>query len=143
MVWVFYLIEKKVHFCSGKSQGIFFNLSYHSNLNYDTLAFQTTNLGGLDNHLQVSTACGRSHFRIKPKFNKDCVKISCYNLSNFPINKPSKSVTVRSVHHLKWFSFTWRAPTARCSHCHIEMADADQSVVCLMSCQDSMMGRRI
>ena len=35
----------------------FSTITYQFNLNYGRLVLQTTNLDGLDNHLQVSTAC--------------------------------------------------------------------------------------
>ena len=38
-----------------------FNLTYHSNQNYERLAFQITNLESLDNYPWVSTACRCPH----------------------------------------------------------------------------------
>ena len=40
----------------------FSTITYHSNLNYDRLVFETTHLDGLDNCPQVSTACGHPRF---------------------------------------------------------------------------------
>ena len=45
---------------------MFLNLTYHSNISYDRLVLQTTNLNSLDNSPQVSTACGRLRFSIAP-----------------------------------------------------------------------------